>query len=166
MNRSKPVSASRATISCSVQPQNANPAGIVHGGFILHQIDTVAAVAAMRHVRGNVVTLSIDRTIFHEPVHIGELVTFFASVNMVGTTSLEVGVRVEAENLFTGAIRHTNSAYLTFVALDRRHRPVPVPGLILESEEDRRRNEEALARRAQRLAERSHSTPSRITSRP
>lgn len=152
------MSASRATISCSVQPQNANPFGIVHGGFILYQIDTVAAVAAMRHVRGNVVTLAIDRTIFHEPVHIGELVTLFASVNMVGATSLEVGVRVEAENLFSGVIRHTNSAYLTFVALDTHNRPVRVPGLILETDEDRRRNAEALARRAQRLAERVSST--------
>ncbi len=158
MNASKPISASRATISCSVQPQNANPSGIVHGGFILHQIDTVAAVAAMRHVRGNVVTLSIDRTIFHQPVHIGELVTLFASVNMVGTTSLEVGVRVEAENLFSGVIRHTNSAYLTFVALDTHNRPMRVPGLTLETDEDRRRNAEALARRAQRLAERVSST--------
>ena len=100
----KPVSASRATLACFVQPENANLMGIVHGGFILHQIDSVAAVSAMRHVRGTAVTVSIDSMIFHLPVRIGELVTFMASVNFAGTTSLEVGVRVEAENLFTGEV--------------------------------------------------------------
>jgi acyl-CoA hydrolase len=148
----KPVSASRAVLASLVQPENANLMGIVHGGFILHQIDSVAAVAAMRHVRGIAVTLSIDSTIFHLPVRIGELVTFMASVNFAGTTSLEVGVRVEAENLFTGEVRHTNSAYLTFVALDEQGRPTRVPELILETDLDRERNAQARKRREQRLS--------------
>ncbi|AMD93708.1 acyl-CoA thioesterase [Desulfomicrobium orale] len=153
----KPVSASRATLACFVQPENANLMGIVHGGFILHQIDSVAAVSAMRHVRGTAVTVSIDSMIFHLPVRIGELVTFMASVNFAGTTSLEVGVRVEAENLFTGEVRHTNSAYLTFVALNEDGKPTEVPELILETELDRDRNARARARRELRLKQRKHS---------
>ena len=108
----------------------------------------------MRHVRGTAVTVSIDSMIFHLPVRIGELVTFITSVNFAGTTSLEVGVRVEAENLFTGEVRHTNSAYLTFVALNEDGKPTRVPELILETELDRDRNARARARRELRLKQR------------
>ncbi|WP_028587616.1 acyl-CoA thioesterase [Desulfocurvus vexinensis] len=133
-------------------PQDANPAGNIHGGVILKQIDLTAATAAMRHARCNVVTASLDRMDFLRPVHVGELVRFKASVNYVGKTSMEVGVRVEAENLITGELRYTNSAYLTFVALGPDGKPTPVPGLILESGEDHRRWREAEERRRVRLA--------------
>ena len=134
-------------------PQDANPAGNVHGGVIMRNIDTAAAVVAARHCRFNVVTASIDRLDFHHPVFVGDLVFFKCSLNYVGRTSMEVGVRVESENLLTGAIEHTASAYLTFVALDERGKPREVPPLILETEEEERRNVEAQKRRESRLAE-------------
>jgi len=134
-------------------PQDANPAGNIHGGVIMKLIDTAAGVAASRHARSHVVTASIDRLDFHCPVYIGDLVFFRASINMVGRTSMEVGVKVESENLLTGEVRHTSSAYLTYVALDANGRPHEVPPLIFESEEDIRRNREAKTRRETRLTE-------------
>jgi uncharacterized protein (TIGR00369 family) len=136
-------------------PQDANPAGNIHGGVIMKLIDTAASVVAARHARSNVVTASIDRLDFHTPAFIGDLLFFRASLNLVGKTSMEVGVLVEAENLRTGEVRRTNSAYLTYVALDENGRPCEVPPLILEGEDERRRNSEARARREVRLAERS-----------
>jgi len=136
-------------------PQDANPAGNVHGGVVVKSIDEAAGVVAVRHARCNVVTASIDRLDLHTPVLVGDLLFFKASLNFVGRTSMEIGVRVEAENLMTGEVRHAASAYLTFVAIDRLGRPVPVPPLILETDEERRRNGEARARRAVRLAERN-----------
>ena len=135
-------------------PQDANPAGNVHGGVIMKLIDTAAAVAASRHARCNAVTASIDRLDFHHPVFVGDLLFFRASLNMVGKTSMEVGVRVESENLISGEVRHTASSYLTFVALDKDGRPQEVPPLVLETEEEKRRNREARTRRETRLAER------------
>lgn len=135
-------------------PQDANPAGNIHGGVIVKLIDTAGGVAAFRHARMNVVTASIDRLDFHHPVYVGDLIFLKASVNYVGRTSMEVGVRVEAENLLTGEVRKTASAYLTYVALDKNGRPAPVPPLILETEEERRRHREAERRRERRLAER------------
>lgn len=136
-------------------PQDANPAGNVHGGVVVKSIDEAAGVVAVRHARCNVVTASIDRLDLHTPVLVGNLLFFKASLNYVGRTSMEIGVRVEAENLMTGEVRHAASAYLTYVAIDRLGRPTPVPPLILESEEEKRRNREAQARRATRLAERA-----------
>jgi acyl-CoA hydrolase len=115
-------------------------------------IDTAGGVAATRHARAHVVTASIDRIDFHYPVYVGDLLILKASVNFVGKTSMEVGVRVEAENPITGQVRHTGSAYLTYVALDGNKRPINLPPLILETEEDRHRNEEALERRQIRLS--------------
>ena len=135
-------------------PQDANPAGNIHGGVIMKLIDTAASVVAVRHARSNVVTASIDRLDFHTPAFIGDLLFFRASMNLVGKTSMEVGVRVDAENLRTGEVRRTSSAYLTYVALDEKGRPCEVPPLILETEEEMRRNSEAKARRDMRLAER------------
>ena len=135
-------------------PQDANPAGNVHGGVVVKIIDEAAGVVAARHCRSNVVTASIDRMDFHHPIFVGDLLFFKASMNYVGRTSMEIGVRVEAENLMTGEVRHAASAYLTYVALDRQGRPAAVPPLILETDGDRRRNREAKARREQRLAER------------
>ncbi len=116
----------------------------------MKNIDIAAAVAATRHARQNCVTASIDKLDFILPVHVGEIVYFKASVNAVGRSSLEAGVRVEAENLITGDVRYVASAYLTFVALDKDRKPVVVPALLPETEEDERRIREAGQRRVLR----------------
>ncbi len=134
-------------------PQDVNLAGNIHGGVIMKLIDTAAGSVAIRHARANAVTASIDRLDFHYPVYPGDLVTCKASLNMVGKTSMEVGVRVETEDLMNGDVRHTASAYLTFVALDKAGRPLSVPPLVLETDDDRRRNREAQLRREVRLKE-------------
>ena len=151
----KKVKDSKIIMAHQMLPQDANPLGNVHGGVIMRDIDTAGGVAAVRHVRGNAVTASIDRLDFMAPIYVGNLVHVRASVNMVGESSMEVGVRVEAENIFTGEVRHTASAYLTFVALDTDGKPTTVPGLILASDEEKRRNREAKDRRTVRLAEKS-----------
>lgn len=137
--------------------QDTNPAGDitgnVNGGVIMRLIDLAGAVVAVRHVRHNVVTASVDRLDFHNPVFIGNLVTLKGSLNYIGRTSMEVGVRVESEDLMTGVVRHTASAYLTYVALDRNGKPVPVPPLLPETDEEIRRNREAHTRRENRLRE-------------
>jgi acyl-CoA hydrolase len=133
---------------------DANSAGYVHGGTVMKLCDEVAGLAAVRHSRSRVVTAGMDRMTFLEPIHIGELVTFTASVNAVWRTSMEVGVRVEAEQPRDGTVRHTNTAYLTMVALDDEGRPAEVPPLRAESEDERRREREAQTRRRNRLAER------------
>ena len=136
-------------------PQHANNLGHVFGGVILSMLDRVAAVAAIRHARQNCVTVSVDRVDFREPIQLGDLVVMRASVNYVGRTSMEVGVRVEAENLATGERRHTNSCYLTFVAIDRNHRPVQIPPVQPETEDEKRRYAAAQERRRRRLEERT-----------
>jgi len=151
---------SSITLSQRLLPQDANPAGNVHGGVILKYIDTAAGTVAMRHGRTNAVTASIDRMDFLRPVFVGELVTIKASLNYVGTTSMEVGVRVEAENLLTGEVRYTNSAYLTFVALDKDGKPTRVPPLVLENDTDQRRWREAEERRKNRISERARERES------
>lgn len=135
-----------------MMPQDANQAGNVHGGLIMKHIDTTAAVVACRHARKNVVTASLDRIDFFHPVLIGDLLTLKASLNYVGRTSMEIGVRVEAENLLKSETRHTASAFLTFVALDENGCPTEVPPLVLLSKEDKRRNKAARARREMRLS--------------
>jgi len=136
-------------------PQDANPAGNVHGGVVVKIIDEAAGVVAARHSRTNVVTASIDRMDFHHPIFVGDLLFFKASLNFVGRTSMEIGVRVEAENLMTGEVRHAASAYLTYVAIDKQGRPTTIPPLIFETDEERRRHGEAKSRREMRLAERN-----------
>lgn len=131
--------------------QDANLAGNVHGGVIMKAIDTTAGIVAARHAGSNVVTASIDRLDFHSPVYIGDILRLKAGLNFAGRTSMEVGVRVEAENFITGAVRHTSSANLTFVSLDAQGRPMEIPGLILETDEQRRRNAEAASRRSLRI---------------
>ncbi len=153
MAKRKKIKESRAVMSHMVLPQDANPAGIVHGGVIMKHIDNAAGVAAVRHTHTVCVTASIDRIDFHNPVYIGNLITLKASINMVGRTSMEIGVRVEAENLLTGEIKHTASAYLTFVALGKEFLPQEAPPLLLETENEKRRNREAQARRKIRLSE-------------
>ncbi|MEI6128001.1 MAG: acyl-CoA thioesterase [Pseudomonadota bacterium] len=151
----KRVNGSSIITSYVMMPEDANPAGNVHGGVIMKHIDNTAGIVAFRHTRSNAVTASIDRLTFHNPVFIGDLLTLKARLNMAGRTSMEIGVRVEAENLLTGEVRHTASAYLTFVALDKNGRPSAIPPLHLETEEEKRRNREAQARREVRLAERA-----------
>lgn len=137
-----------------MMPQHANNLGHVFGGVMLSMMDKTAAISAFRHCRMNVVTASIDRVDFREPIHLGDLVVMKASVNFVGRSSMEVGVRVEAEELLTGRRRHTNSCYLTFVAVDANGRPVEIPGITPESPEEQRRYEAAQRRRTRRLEER------------
>ena len=141
-----------------MMPQHSNNLGHVFGGVILSMMDTSAAISAIRHARTNCVTVSVDRVDFREPIHLGDLVIMKCSVNFVGRTSMEVGVRVEAENLQTGIRRHTNSCYLTFVAVDRNGRPLEVPKLVPETEDEIRRYEAAQARRRRRLEERTAET--------
>jgi len=151
----KTVRESRVALSHVMLPQDANIAGNVHGGVIMKHIDTAAGLVAARHARSNCVTASIDRLDFHHPVFVGNLLTLRASINFVGRTSMEIGVRAETEDVITGQIRHTASAYLTFVALDGNRRPKEVPPLILESQDEIRRNREARARRETRLREKT-----------
>ena len=117
-------------------PQHVNHFGNVFGGVVLSLADRTAAVAAMRHAGKPCVTVSIDRVDFREPIYAGELVTCRAQVNFVGTTSMEIGVEVMAENLLSGAVRHTNTCLLTFVAIGEKGRPVPVRPLELETVEE------------------------------
>ena len=147
----KTVRETSVTMAQVMLPQDANPAGNVHGGVVMKLIDTAAAVVASRHARSNTVTASLDRLDFHHPVFVGDLLFLKASINMAGRTSMEIGVRVEAENFITGEVRHTSSAYLTFVALDENSRPRVVPPLVFESDDERRRNQEALMRKKMRL---------------
>jgi acyl-CoA hydrolase len=134
--------------------QEANTAGNVHGGWIMKLCDEVAGIAAIRHCGNRVVTAGMDRMTFLHPVMVGDLVVFRATVNAAWRTSMEVGVRVESENVHTRELKHTSTAYLTMVALDDEGRPVEVPGIAAETEDERRREREAQLRRSNRLAER------------
>ncbi len=151
----KRSSESAVTTSILMIPEDANPAGNVHGGVIMKHIDETAGVVAFRHCRSNAVTASIDSLVFHHPVYIGDLLTLRASLNMTARTSMEIGVRVESENLMTGQVHHTASAYLTFVSLDADGRPQDVPPLVIETDREQRRNRQAGERRKMRLAERT-----------
>jgi acyl-CoA hydrolase len=133
---------------------DANSAGYVHGGTVMKLCDEVAGLAAIKHSRCRVVTAGMDRMTFLEPIHVAELVTFTAAVNAAWRTSMEVGVRVEAEQPHDGTIRHPTAAYLTMVALDGDGRPTEVPPLLVESDDERRREREAQTRRRNRLTER------------
>jgi acyl-CoA hydrolase len=149
------VTESRSELVQWMGPADANASGFVHGGTVMKLCDEAAATAAIRHSRMRVVTAAVDRMTFLAPVHVGELLTLKSSVNAVWRTSMEVGVRVDSENPITGEVRHTNSAYVTMVAVDEDGRPVAaVPGLRCENADELRREREAQVRRANRLAER------------
>lgn len=150
----KKVKDSSTTLSVMTLPQDANPAGMVHGGVIMYHIDNAGGVVAMRHAREIAVTASIDKLDFHNPVLVGNLLIIKAGLNFVGKTSMEVGVRVEAEDILTGKITHTASAYLTFVALSEKRKPIKVPFLILETDIEKRRNRMAIERHKLRIMER------------
>lgn len=138
-----------------MMPTDANILGNVFGGAILRYMDEIAAIAAFRHTRKNVVTASLDRMNFIAPVYVGNLLILKAAVNYVGRTSMEIGVRIEAEDIRTGETRHAGSCYLTYVALDERGRPTPVPPIIPVTAEEKRRYKEALTRRKIREVERA-----------
>lgn len=146
----KPVSASHVTISLLATPETRNIFGSVHGGWIMRQVDETAYVCAARHAGRHAITASIDRVDFKSPIHVGDLVRLMASVHWVGRTSMLIGVKVEAEDLLSGEIRHTNSCLLTFVAIDESFKPVPVPGLVRETPEEEARWEAAEKRRRER----------------
>src|SRR5437899_5144111 len=149
---------SEAVMSELMMPQHANVMGNVFGGVILSLVDRVAAVAAIRHARKPCVTVSVDKVDFKEPIHVGELLTAFARVNFAGRTSMEVGVKIIAENVLSGEKRHTNSCYVTYVALDDHGRPTDVPPIVPETPEGKVRHGRAAKRRASRVMDRRYDT--------
>ncbi len=155
----KSVSTSKVQIAQIMMPNNSNPSGNIFGGVIMSIIDNAAAIAALRHTHHNCVTASVDRIDFLSPVYVGNLVIAKASVNYVSHTSMEIGVKVEAECLLKGTKSHIASAYLTFVALDENDKPTSAPELILESEEEKRRFEEGKIRRESRIKKRKRVSP-------
>jgi acyl-CoA hydrolase len=148
----RPVRDSISEIAEFALPIYANPLGHLLGGRIMHLVDLAAATAAIRHARSNVVTASVDQMSFLHPIEIGQLVTLKSSVNRVFRTSMEVGVKVLVEDLHSGKVYHTNSSYLTFVALDENRKPREIQQVVPETDDERRRWEEAQGRREQRLA--------------
>jgi acyl-CoA hydrolase len=151
----KTVAESSVFIVQQMVQADANLSGNVHGGIIMKLVDSTAGIVAGRHASSNVVTASIDRLDFHNPVYVGDLLKIRACINYVGKTSMEIGARIEAENFLTGESRHTASAYLTFVALNKDGKSQPVPPLILNTEGEKRRHREGAQRRKLRLEERT-----------
>ena len=143
-------SAHELTMTVLMTPDMANFSGNVHGGTILKYLDSVAYACASRYSGSYVVTLSVDQVMFLQPIHVGELVTFLASINYTGTTSMEVGIRVVTENIQQRLVRHANSCYFTMVAVDADRKPVAVPPLELASEEQKTRFEQAKRRKLSR----------------
>ncbi len=141
------IKSHQLTMTVLMAPEMANFSGKVHGGAILRLLDQVAYACASRYAGRYVVTLSVDQVTFREPIAVGELVTFLASVNYTGTSSMEVGVKVVAEDILKRSVRHANSCFFTMVAVDDDGRPTPVPPLELESSNQRRRHAAALLRR-------------------
>jgi acyl-CoA hydrolase len=154
MRPSRTVHESRHETSSLMMPLDENTRGHVFGGAVLAMMDKVAAVCAIRHARASCVTVSVDRVDFREPILVGDLVIMKASVNFVGRSSMEIGVRIEAENMLTGVRRHTNSCYVTYVALDRDGRPMEVPSLVCETDAEKRRFAAGAERRRRREEER------------
>lgn len=144
---------SETVMSQLMEPHHANIMGNVFGGVILSLADHVAAVAAIRHSRHQCVTVSVDKVDFREPIRVGELVTALSRVNFAGKTSMEIGVKIMAEVLTTGEKRHTNSCYLTYVAVDDQGHPTEVPPIEPETPDEKRRYERAKHRRANRVME-------------
>ncbi|HEY1147283.1 MAG TPA: acyl-CoA thioesterase [Pseudoduganella sp.] len=143
-------SAHELTMTVLMTPDMANFSGNVHGGAILKLLDSVAYACASRYSGSYVVTLSVDQVMFLQPIHVGELVTFLASINYTGTTSMEVGIRVVTENIQQRLVRHANSCYFTMVAVDKDRKPQQVPALVPETEEQKARFEQAKLRKAAR----------------
>ena len=142
--------AHQLTMTVLMTPDTANFAGNVHGGTILKLLDQVAYACASRYAARYVVTLSVDQVIFRQPIHVGELVTFLASVNHTGSTSMEVGIKVVAEDIRTQRTRHVNSCFLTMVAVDDERKPVAVPPLHPATPDEQRRYAAAEVRKQMR----------------
>jgi len=149
----KTARASHISIAQLMQPEHANNLGHVHGGWIMKLVDEAGALACMRHTQKRVVTVAVDSLVFREPIKIGDLVILNAEVTFTGTSSIEAEVQVVAENPITGTRTHTNTAYLVFVGLDDDGRPTPIPALIIETDEEKQRMEQAKKRQAHRLAQ-------------
>jgi len=147
---------SETVMSELMMPNHANIMGNVFGGVVLSLVDRIAAVCAIRHATKQCVTVSVDKVDFREPIHVGELLTGFARVNYAGKTSMEVGVKIIAEHLITGEKRHTNSCYVTYVALDEQGKPAAVPPIVPETPDEKRRYERAAKRRTSRVMERRY----------
>jgi acyl-CoA hydrolase len=147
----RPVAESESLLAHWMGPTDANGTGNIHGGTIMRLVDEAAGVSAVKFCRGRVVTVSMDRMDFLVPVHVMDVVTFKATVNASWNTSMEIGVRVESENPSTGQVRHSNTAFLTFVGLDEHGRPRPVPQAVAETPDQHRRMRDAQERRANRL---------------
>lgn len=154
MTEGKTIADSRVTLAAMMGPQDANGFGNVHGGVIMKMVDEVGALAAMRHARNPVVTIVIDSMTFLEPIRVGNLVECTAELTYVGRTSIEVRVEVRTENPLTGISSVTNTAYLVYVALDPEGRPTPVQSLVYQTDDERRRAEEAIARQEYRKRQR------------
>jgi acyl-CoA hydrolase len=157
----KPAAESHSLLARWMGILDANSAGNIHGGTVMKLVDEAAGLSAIKHSRSRVVTAAMDRMTFLVPIHVGELVTFSASVNAVWRTSMEVGVRVETENPRTGERKHASTAYLTMVAVDDEGNPAQVQPLAVSTPEETRRMREAELRRANRLAEREQILRSR-----
>jgi uncharacterized protein (TIGR00369 family) len=151
----KPVSQSKTVLATLVEPSQTNPMGNIHGGVIMKLADQAGAAAAIRHAGRICVTASIDSLDFLNPVHVGDLVTLKSAVNYVHRTSMEVGVRIEAENMATGEVKHVVSAYFIFVALDDQCRPTPIPPVIPETEDEKLRYRQGELRYRQRKENRA-----------
>ena len=147
----KPISASRVTLSQLMHPEHANLLGNVHGGWVMKLVDEAGALACMRHSQRKVVTVAIDSMTFRQPIKIGDLVILNAEVSFTGRTSMEAEVQVLAENPITGEQTHTNNAYLVYVALDDEGKPITVPPLKAETEEEKHKMERAKERQEHRL---------------
>lgn len=146
----KPVAFSSITVVQQMMDGDANIAGNVHGGSIMKLVDNTACMVGMRHTGGDAVTASLDRLDFHSPVYVGDILRIMTSVNFVGSTSMEIGARVEAEDVLTGEVRHTASAYLTFVSLDPDGKPRQIPQVICETEIQHERFASAQERKKKR----------------
>ena len=153
--KAKPISASKISIAQLMQPEHANNLGNVHGGWVMKLVDEAGALACMRHAQRRVVTVAIDQMVFRQPIRIGDLVILNAEVTYAGRTSLEAEVQVTAENPVTGERTHTNTAYLVYVALDKHGQPARVPPLIAETDDEKRRMQQAEERQRYRLSQKT-----------
>ena len=154
--QAKPMSASRISIAQLMQPEHANNLGNVHGGWIMKLVDEAGALACMRHAQRRVVTVAIDQMVFRQPIRIGDLVNLSAEVTYAGRTSMEAEVQVTAENPVTGEQTHTNTAYLVYVAMEDDGQPAIVPPLLAETEDEKKRMQQARARQKYRLSQKNN----------
>jgi uncharacterized protein (TIGR00369 family) len=152
---SRTIADSAITLTQFMQPEHSNSLGTVHGGVILKLCDEAGGIVASRHARRPAVTVTVDSVTFHQPVRVGQLLLVHARLAYVGHTSMEVELHVEAEDLLTGEVTHTNSAFFVYVALDDRLKPTAVPSVLLHTDAERRRFAEGKARQAARLARRA-----------